>query len=162
MLIFYGTYKFARKIVAYKKTFCFRCQSIRIAELNQTFNVEHLYWIPLLPCGIHKEWLCKTCGNRPYKDRKRSSKAAKVFGGVVAGFLAYFAIIKAQDTATGISLICISVGLGLWALFEKPVLNKRFRNDTIPFDDHNCFYCSEPLLKRENWWECIRCKMKRY
>ena len=66
MLIVRGSYHFWPKRVAFRNDYCLRCQAPRRSIAIRTFDVRHLFWIPILPVGFWKRWQCEVCGQAPH------------------------------------------------------------------------------------------------
>lgn len=66
MLIFYGFYRFRQKRVAFRNDYCLACAQPRRSVQIRSFNAGHIFWIPFLPLGFHKRWLCTVCGRDPH------------------------------------------------------------------------------------------------
>jgi hypothetical protein len=88
MIVVWGVHRFSRKVAGYRNDFCLNCHQNQVAEWWRSFNVGHLYWIPLIPMGTRYEWRCSVCGIDPHA-RVESSKGFKVF---VAGFFVLLAL----------------------------------------------------------------------
>ena len=82
MFVLYGIYHFARKRIGYRNDYCLTCESQKISEQWQSFDALHLFYVPLVPLGIRKRWLCTTCGNNPHQ-RVKSSKTILVSGAIL-------------------------------------------------------------------------------
>ncbi|GMV81678.1 MAG: hypothetical protein AMXMBFR7_28620 [Planctomycetota bacterium] len=77
MLIFYGIHEFSKKVTDKAQVFCKTCQTKVDALEHQSFNMAHLFFIPLIPLGTKKVWICPECGNDPH-CRTRTSRAKKI------------------------------------------------------------------------------------
>jgi hypothetical protein len=99
MIVVWGVHRFSRKVAGYRNDFCLNCRQNQVAEWWRSFNVGHLYWIPLIPLGTRYEWSCSVCGIDPHA-RVESSKGFKIF---VAGFfvLLTLASLTAAVVASG-------------------------------------------------------------
>jgi hypothetical protein len=60
MILVHGFYRFKPKRVAFRNDFCLACAKAVRAFQVRTFDVLHVFWIPLLPvwhrpkCGIRR------------------------------------------------------------------------------------------------------------
>jgi len=88
MLVLFGKYRFSKKRTAYRNDYCLNCEGARIAEQYRTFDVGHLFFIPLLPLGQWFRWQCTTCGNNPHARTKTSRTLKIVFAAAVGLFAA--------------------------------------------------------------------------
>lgn len=79
MLIIHGTYHFGKKKLETREDVCNSCERLRIIELWRSFNVFHIFWIPLIPLGSHSRWKCAVCHNDPHA-RYKTSKPMKIAG----------------------------------------------------------------------------------
>src|SRR5882672_11632343 len=70
MFIIRGAYHFWPKRVAFRDDYCLTCRAPRRAVAMRTFDVGHVYWVPILPVGFWKHWQCSTCGSDPHKNPK--------------------------------------------------------------------------------------------
>lgn len=70
MLIVFGVYRWQPKRIAFRNDYCLSCGELRRAVQIRTFNVGHIYYIPILPVGFWKRWLCTICGHDPHVTTK--------------------------------------------------------------------------------------------
>lgn len=66
VLVIHGTYHWQRQTLAFRNDYCLSCAAPRLAYLQRTFDVLHLFWIPVLPLGFWKRWRCSVCGLDPH------------------------------------------------------------------------------------------------
>jgi hypothetical protein len=66
MLILHGVYSFRPRIVAYRNDFCLSCTAPRVAYQIRTFDVLHIFFVPLIPLGFLRRWHCAVCTNDPH------------------------------------------------------------------------------------------------
>lgn len=78
MFIIHGAYHFWPKRVAFRDDYCLSCQTPRRSIAFRTFDVGHVFWIPILPVGFWKHWKCTACGRDPHVNprTRRSFKWA--------------------------------------------------------------------------------------
>src|SRR5690349_21622497 len=79
VLVIHGTYHFGRRILAFRNDYCLTCAGPRLANLHRTFDVLHVFWLPILPLGSWSRWKCGTCGSNPHA-RAATSRALKWAG----------------------------------------------------------------------------------
>ncbi len=163
MIVVWGVHRFSRKVAGYRNDFCQNCRQNQVAEWWRSFNVGHLYWIPLIPLGTRYAWHCSVCGIDPHA-RVESSKGFKVF---VAGFfllLAMLALVGAVVASANLSpdffkrsdapslWIAVLVGLVcgggslLWLKFSSspPDLSEQLQR--VPrLSSEQCHYCKGKL-----------------
>ena len=65
MLVFYGSYRWAPKLVAFRNDWCTQCQQQRLVFGRRTIDFGHFFWIPILPLGRWTRWYCVNCGSDP-------------------------------------------------------------------------------------------------
>src|SRR5262249_52837112 len=61
MLAVHGTYRFGEKRTAFRNDFCANCRLPCRAIQLRTFDVHHIFWLPLIPLGFKKRWFCTRC-----------------------------------------------------------------------------------------------------
>jgi hypothetical protein len=60
----HGQYHFNKKIIGYGRCTCFKCNNSDIALVSRSFQVIHLFWVPIIPVGIVKHNICSNCKNK--------------------------------------------------------------------------------------------------
>lgn len=70
MVFVYGIYRWKPKRLAFRNDYCLKCDAPRRAVQVRTFNVGHIFWIPLIPAGSWKKWVCTACGRDPHVSVK--------------------------------------------------------------------------------------------
>jgi hypothetical protein len=81
LLLVHGIYHWRPQRVAFRNDYCLFCaQPMRSVQIR-TLDAWHFMWIPLLPLGYRKRWLCSTCGQNPHlhPGTRRGFKWAGVF-----------------------------------------------------------------------------------
>ena len=169
MIILFGTYRLGRRRLAYRNDFCLSCEEERISEQHRTFDLFHIFWIPLLPLGFRKRWHCTECGNNPH-ERVKTSKPIKIAAVVL---LAIFSIvmwtmpIESPDDAIGAWVMRILVPAGLVAMIisivrDKGAVNIEDKLQSIaPLEGDTCHFCGGYLQKAEIPY-CPDCNARRY
>ena len=79
--IHYGLYHWAARAVAFRSDFCRRCDRPRVTIRLRTFDVLHVFWVPLLPLGFWRRWRCPHCGEDPHR-LLRTRRGFKIAGAV--------------------------------------------------------------------------------
>ena len=64
-LVKLGGYRFGIKVVSCRKDYCNACKTEALMEELRYFLVFHFCYIPLLPLGWQREWVCARCGGDP-------------------------------------------------------------------------------------------------
>ncbi|MGC4043079.1 MAG: hypothetical protein QM758_04680 [Armatimonas sp.] len=177
MLIIWGFHRFARKLIGYRNDYCLNCNREQVSEWQKSFHMGHLYWIPLIPLGIRREWFCTVCGANPHA-RVATSKGFKRF---VAGifllitiFFTTFAVIATANLnpdfakpadAMGMWIAAavaglISTGAIWWATFTggAPDLGALLQQ-VGPLSKTECRYCGGGL---DGEGSCANCQITHY
>jgi hypothetical protein len=168
LLIVYGVYHWMAKRVAFRNDFCLACGEARRAVQVRTFDVGHIFWIPLLPAGFWKRWVCTVCGRDPHVSGKtrRGFKWAGLFILVLVAFI--FWADSAEPDAVAvfwIGRIATPVGaaLLLWHLLrtpKEPTL-KAMLATIPPAADTVCPFCGAQLLILGSQCSCPVCGVVR-
>jgi hypothetical protein len=79
VLLVYGIYNFRPKRVAFRNDYCLFCARPRRAVQMRTFDVVHLFWIPLIPLGFRRRWRCTACRRSPHVPRGTRPAVAWAF-----------------------------------------------------------------------------------
>ncbi len=113
MFIVYGVHRWKAKRVAFRNDFCLACGEARRAVQVRTFDVGHIFWIPILPAGFWKRWVCTVCGRDPHITTKtrRGFKWVGLFILVLLAAVLWMAPVEPNAAAVSWSLrIAASVG----------------------------------------------------
>jgi hypothetical protein len=170
MLVVHGTYLWARKVVAYRNDYCLACDSQRLAFQHRTFDVLHVFFIPVLPLGLWKRWHCSVCGRDPHAST-RTRKSLK-WAGVATLLLmslsgwAVSPTEKPEDATFIWGMRIIGPIAFVWALRatlkDPPEVKLAERLRTVaPILDANCPVCQVMLSPTEPAWQCPQCGMRR-
>jgi hypothetical protein len=165
MLIVFGTYRLAPKVVAYHNDWCNHCDKPVLAQQWRSFYVGHLYWIPFLPLGFHKTWRCKVCTKNP-RARLRTS-----LGIIIAGLIAFSLIFVIMLAAPyrgeeAVPFWVMRLVFGSLALLFALWLKSRLKE--VPPDKHvdpltnnRCLVC-DGMMTDYPQWHCVDCGVIRY
>jgi len=167
LLIIHGTYSFKRRIVAFRDDYCLGCSAPRVAYLHRTFDVWHLFYIPLLPLGFWKKWKCATCGKDPHTPIG-TRYAFKWAGIVVLAILSatcWLIPIEKGDEAFDWSArigFPIAFMFTLWVtLHSKRDENLKDKIAEIRSSTtKNCPRCGSPVPPLDKW-HCFNCGIER-
>jgi len=152
MLVIFGRYRFAAKIVAFRNDWCARCNREVVAVAERTIDFGHFFWIPILPLGIWTRWFCKDCGMDPAQSAETSRAVRVLTLLLVLGVLlpaGYFAW-KNDPTVQGgftlfvLAIVVIGGGYTAWWAF-MPFYEKTFderRAAVKPFEGAQCPACN--------------------
>jgi uncharacterized membrane protein len=168
VLIVYGIYRRQPKRVAFRNDYCLTCGDARRAVLVRTFNVGHIFWIPILPAGYWKNWLCTICGSNPRVTTK-TRRGFKWVGLFILLFfsLALWAIPMEPDSKAMIWILRFGFPVGailtlmhLRRTKKEPSLESKLA--TIqPASDTVCPFCGAQLLMLASQTSCPVCGVVR-
>jgi ribosomal protein L37AE/L43A len=170
MLIIRGSYHFWPKRVAFRNDYCLRCQAPRRSIAIRTFDVGHLFWIPILPVGFWKRWQCEVCGQAPHAHPKvrRFFKWAGLVFSIAFSLLLWAAPGDANFGVLGWLLRVAAPAGGILLLFDLlhtpkgPSLRRELAT-IAPATDAVCPFCATPLLAGSGArWSCPQCGAVRY
>jgi hypothetical protein len=77
--LIHGVYHWAPRAVAFRNDFCRRCDRPRVSLRIRTFDVLHVFWVPVLPLGFWRRWQCAECGTAPH-ELLRTRRGFKIAG----------------------------------------------------------------------------------
>ena len=170
MLIIRGSYRFWPKRVAFRNDYCLRCQAPRRSIAIRTFDVGHLFWIPILPVGFWKRWQCEMCGQAPhiYPKVRRFFKWVGLFFSIALSLLMWAAPIDTNFEVLDWILRVAAPAGGILLLFDllrgpkEPSLRRNLAA-IAPCTDTVCPFCTTPLLAGSGAsWSCPQCGAVRY
>jgi hypothetical protein len=169
LLVLHGTYSLKRKIIAYRNDFCVSCEAPCRAYQARSFEILHVFFIPVLPLGFWRRWQCSVCGGNPHVNR-RTRKSFKWAGVVVLAILAA-AVWLAPSDEFGYSIAdvwLIRIGFSIafvvalrHTLKSKPALRLAEKlKEVIPAEDNVCPLCNGPIILGDRW-RCSHCGVER-
>jgi hypothetical protein len=172
MFLIHGVYYFWPKRVAFRNDYCLRCQAPRRAVAIRTFDVGHIFWIPILPVGFWKHWKCSICDLDPHAHTKtrRSFKWAGLVCLLLLAAAFWTAPIDSDQELMVIGWIFrIAAPLGAALVLihllrtpTEPSLRERLAA-IEPAADAVCPFCATPLLAGDgSRWRCPQCGAVRY
>ncbi len=149
MFVLHGTYHWFPKKVAFRNDFCRFCGDQRISFAVRTFDVFHLFLIPILPLGIWRRWYCTVCGSRPHWAPKvtRGVKIGYMLLAVFLGVHGWFVFDPADTDSDLLWTLRIGAPIAfLWALIamiRRPVDDpfKEKLAAVVPYADQTCPLC---------------------
>jgi hypothetical protein len=170
MLIIHGAYHFWPKRVAFRDDYCLRCRAPRRAIAVRTFDVGHIFWIPILPVGYWRHWTCMGCGHDPHKGRR--TRRSFLWAGwlcLVAVSVILWGMPSDNELGAGGRILRIAAPLAAVLLL---IYLLRTPGDTSlqerlaalpPTADVVCPFCSTPLVSGTGErWSCPACNVVRY
>ncbi|HEX2645352.1 MAG TPA: hypothetical protein VHU81_20305 [Thermoanaerobaculia bacterium] len=163
MIVIHGIYNWRPRQVAFRNDFCRTCAGPRLAVQLRTFDVLHLYWIPLIPLGFWKRWHCALCGRDPH-SATRTRRGFKVAGAIVLGLMAFalWALpVEPPDEAwiwgmrIGLSLAALAATIASLKHTPEPQLQEAL-DRVRPFEGWICPLCGGELSNIPGW-HCPAC-----
>jgi hypothetical protein len=155
------------KRVAFRNDYCLGCGEARRAVQVRTFDVGHIFWIPILPTGFWKRWVCTVCGRDPHVTTKtrRGFKWAGL--AILVIFSVAFWFPPEPDAVTVYRVLRIVTPVGAALLLrhllrtpKEPTLKARLA--TIPpAADTVCPFCGAQLLMLGSQCSCPVCGVVR-
>lgn len=174
MLIIHGVYHFSPKKVAFRNDYCLSCEAPRRSIAVRSFDVGHIFWVPLVPVGFWKHWSCSVCRRDPHANPK-TRRSFKWIGLVCLVLLAvmFWTAPENQDFGVMLWILRIAPVGGAVALLiqllhapNEPSMRERLAA-IPPADDSVCPFCSTPLTAGaigagSSRWSCPACGAERY
>jgi hypothetical protein len=168
MFITGGVYHFRPKRLAFRNDYCLACQHSRPSVQVRTLDVVHIFWIPILPLGIWKRWLCDTCG-RETNVEIRTRRSFKWAGLVVLLLLAVISWAAPVEPDSRIMIWVLRIGGSLGALLTLVYLLRTPRDPSwkerikliAPATTTICPFCSTPLMTMNDQCTCPACGVVR-
>ena len=170
MLIIRGSYRFWPNLVAFRNDYCLRCQAPRRSIAIRTFDIGHLYWIPILPVGFWKRWKCEVCGQAPHAHPKvrRFFKWVGLVFSIALSLLMWTVPVDTNFGVLGWFLRVAAPAGGILLLFDllrspkEPSLRRNLAT-IAPATDTVCPFCATPLFAGSGTrWSCPQCGAVRY
>ncbi len=168
LFIVYGVYHWRAKRVAFRNDYCVACGEARRAVQVRTFDVGHIFWIPILPVGFWKRWVCTVCGRDPHVSTKtrRGFKWAGVF--ILLLFAVVFWIVPVEPDSAAIfwglrfaaPVGAILTLVHLLRTKKEPTLKARLAR-IPPAADTVCPFCGAQLLMLASQCSCPVCGVVR-
>ena len=169
MFIVHGIYKFKAKPIGFRNDYCLTCGRERRSERIRTFNVWHIFWIPLIPLGFWKQWVCPACQSDPhvYPGTRRSFKWAGLIALVIFTGIFWLMPPDPDFSAPWLWLVRIGSSVGVLLLLRhllKSPPDVRIRDKLkliSPATDTACPFCGMQLMVAEPCY-CPGCGAVRY
>jgi hypothetical protein len=170
MFIIHGAYHFWPKLDAFRNDYCLSCQAPRRSTAVRTFDVGHIFRIPLLPVGYGRHWKCTVCGRDPHISPK--TRRPFLWTGLLC-LVVVSVVLWATPAGAGFGvegwLLRIAAPAAAIFLFiyllrvpREPSLRERL-TAIPPAADAVCPFCSTPLVAGTGQrWSCPGCNAVRY
>ena len=168
MLITFGVYRFRPKRVAFRNDYCLSCRQARRSVQIRSFDAVNILWIPIIPLGFQKRWICTACGRRP--DASVKTRRPLIWAGMfVLVALSMISWGAPVDPAFVVGTWAVRVGGPLGAIFVLVHLlrtpkdpSRKERLKTIsPAADTTCPFCGAHLLILGSQCSCPACGVVR-
>ncbi len=169
-MLVHGVYHFWPKRVAFRNDYCLSCEAPRRAIATRTFDVGHIFWVPLVPVGFWKHWACTVCRRDPHVNPK-TRPAFKWIGLICLLLLSGMFWATPIDASVSILGWLLRVGplVGAAALLfqllhtpSEPSLRERLAA-IPPASDSVCPFCGTPLIAGSHvHWSCPACGAERW
>lgn len=168
MFILHGIYHFKPKIVAYRNDFCLSCAAPRRAYQIRSFDVLHLFYIPILPLGFWRRWQCLRCKREPhvYPYPRKSLKWASVIVLAILEAAMWAPEAMQQDSVTSVWIMRIGfavlfVAALWWAIRSKPDIKLKERlKEVSPAQENLCPLCGGVFIV-DSQFRCANCGVMR-
>jgi len=168
MFIRAGVYRFRPKRIAFRNDYCLSCRQAHRSVQIRSFDVVNIFWIPLLPLGFWKRWICTVCGRRPDVNVKtrRSFKWAGLFILLLFAVVSWAAPIPPDFTAGSWAMRIVSplgaILLLVHLLRSSKDPSRKERLAAIPpATDTVCPFCGSNLLSLASQCSCPVCGVVR-
>jgi hypothetical protein len=169
VLILHGVYAFSKKVVGYRNDYCLKCNAPRRALQVRSFKVLHLFFVPLVPLGLWREWECSVCGSDPHAQvgTRKSMKWAGVVALIVVAVIAWVGPTKDEKDvefmwAMRIGCPLAAVALAIHTARSAPDANlSALLKQVPPADEIACALCGGVLISGERW-RCSHCGVQRF
>ncbi len=166
VLIVHGVYHWKRRLVGFRNDYCIRCDAIKLALQQQTVDVLHVLFVPILPLGVWKRWRCATCGSDPHA-RVRTYRSVKWAGTMLLGFITGVGWMASTDGYRGDGGCVWSLRIGGALAFalalrstikSPPDADLATRLRAVPPLDHSvCGICGGSLASVGAELKCSKC-----
>ena len=169
MLIVYGAYHFWPKRVGFRNDYCLGCDKPRRSWAMRTFDVGHVFWVPILPVGYWKHWKCSECGRDPHVHVRTRRPFKWVGFGCLLLLTVMFWLtpVGGNDAFSWVFRIGAPAGATLLLMHLLRTPTEPSLKDHLaqirPAADLVCPFCSTPLVASSGGpWACPACGCVRY
>ena len=166
MLIIHGTYHWKPTTVAFRNDFCRGCEGERLAVRIRTFDMLHIFWVPLIPLGFWKRWFCATCGRQPHQNVK-TRRSFKIAGAIAMALIAllFWAVPVEEDPMMywgmriGSTILSVIAVIAVFRDTKEPAFKQRLAQ-VQPYASHICPLCGGELFGLPDQ-HCMQCGVAR-
>jgi zinc ribbon protein len=164
-MLILGAYHFRPRRLAFRNDYCLSCGKTQRAVQVRTFEVVHLFWIPIVPLGFWKRWICTTCNRQPHINTKslRPFKWAVLVMLVLASAVSWAFPISASDSVVGSWMFRIGGPLGVLLILVHLIRTpqgpsrKELLRTVQPATDTICPFCGTQMLALASQCSCPTC-----
>jgi len=170
MLIIRGAYHLWPKRVAFRNDYCVSCRAQRRAVAVRTFDIGHVWGVPLLPVGFWRHWKCVECGRKPHSSsRLRRRLLLSGLSACVSLSILFWRVPAGADFLIGAwicriaaPILAMVLAVQLFRFMRRPSLRKSLAKVTPAADTVGPF-CTTPLVTGFGTrWSCPGCGVVRY
>jgi hypothetical protein len=169
MFVIHGVYHFRPSRLAFRNDYCLSCGTARRSVQIRTFDVVYLFWIPILPLGFLKRWICTACNRPPDVNTKtlRPFKWAVLVMLILASQVSWIFPLSSSDSVIGSWLFRIGGPLGALLVLihliraPKDPSRKDLLKTIQPATDTICPFCGTELLILASQCTCPACGVLR-
>ena len=166
-----GLYHLARQRIGYRNDYCLSCAAPRLSVCLRSFDVLHLWFVPILPLGYWKRWRCATCESNPHA-RITTRRSLRWAGTAVLAFIAlagWMTLLEPTGNRTWFdwalrvgSTVGVVFALRA-ALYPPPEPNLAGLLAAVPPNlDPHCPLCRAPVVAALPRWRCTGCRAERF
>jgi hypothetical protein len=170
MYLIHGVYHWWPKRVGFRNDYCRSCEGPRRAIATRTFDVGHIFFLPILPVGFWKHWSCTACRRDPHAPARtrRVFKWIGLFCLILLAVMFWSTPVDPEVSMIAWALRILPAGGAVALIIHLLVTPKdpRLREllATIPpASDSVCPFCTTPLMAGDSGqWSCPQCGAVRY
>ena len=168
VLIIHGLYRFRPRRVAFRNDYCLFCKQPGRSAQFRTFDAWHIFWIPLIPLGFRKRWLCTVCGREPHLS-PGTRRGFKWAGLIILLLLAFLLWVEPLDPDILIFGWVVRIAAPLGAILtlnhllrtpKDPSLKERLAT-IAPATDTVCPFCGSTMIVLASGCSCPTCGIQR-
>ena len=166
MPIFFGWYRFAPKLVAFRNDWCTQCHGEHLTFGRRTIDFGHFFWIPILPLGVWTRWYCSNCNMDPAESAE-TKRPVRILTWLLVAPIAVIAAIpvyKNDPTVQGgftLFVLVAAAGAFLfvswWAFKSLGDTHDTRRARVQPYASDECPLCSGTIMTSMPKKECSSC-----
>lgn len=160
----HGIYHWRPRRTAFRNDYCRACGAQTVSALVRTWDVLHLYWIPLLPIGVWSRWHCTRCAGRPHAATK-VRLGFKIAGALLLALMTWsiwVTVPQSQEASQVFWVVriglLIPLAFAIYAIFKhrpEPKLDEQLAT-VPPFEGRTCPLCGGELLSTPEL-VCAKC-----